>query len=559
MVYILLAWIWILFVTISLGWFFYHKVANRFVPVMQEPLPLVLYSLVGSCFLAWILAVLSFGVRIGPEVQVILSLISFLLWIKGWSVLKVQAAICLEVFTRAKLVFASFLLIAFLILLHAVQPPAFLDSGLYHIPFIKWLREYPVIPGLGNLHGRLAFNSHLHLISAFFSSETFGVPALEQAFSSYLFLIYAFWQAQLFARSLSLKEKWAIFYLGSQLLLLLFFRNAISSPMPDSSITIFILVILTLVLEKIRNQSLNILDGCSFLITFLLLTIITFKCSIIFLLPIFIYLLWQLPHPARTEYLKMFWPLCILILLPWFSRNIILSGYFYYPLPAPDVLGLDWAIPGKKVEQELAEILYFARRPGSDWEVAKGQALADWFPYWYACQEWLDKLLLFLVLTLLFMQPIRLFWRHQFKKETSLLPLFIIFSVGGIFWFFSAPAFRFGYGYLFSIFLLGVMSQLPEKLNSYLFICLLLLAGVYSLNGIKNELRKLELIQLLRPAAYPVVITTVQPVSGLPVRIVPGDGRCWNAPLPCTNEILNRLELRDVSIKSGFRIKPPVQ
>ena len=32
------------------------------------------------------------------------------------------------------------------------------DSGLYHFNKIRWINSYPVVPGLGNLHGRLAFN-----------------------------------------------------------------------------------------------------------------------------------------------------------------------------------------------------------------------------------------------------------------------------------------------------------------------------------------------------------------------------------------------------------------
>ena len=42
------------------------------------------------------------------------------------------------------------------------------DSWLYHFQSIRWINEYPVIPGLGNLHGRLAFNqSHFGLLALF--------------------------------------------------------------------------------------------------------------------------------------------------------------------------------------------------------------------------------------------------------------------------------------------------------------------------------------------------------------------------------------------------------
>src|SRR5262245_4356835 len=46
------------------------------------------------------------------------------------------------------------------VLLH---PQAFrnYDDGLYYLQTFKWNHEFPVTAGLGNLHGRLAFNSIL--------------------------------------------------------------------------------------------------------------------------------------------------------------------------------------------------------------------------------------------------------------------------------------------------------------------------------------------------------------------------------------------------------------
>lgn len=33
------------------------------------------------------------------------------------------------------------------------------DTGLYHAQAIRWIEEYGVVPGLGNLHSRFAYNS----------------------------------------------------------------------------------------------------------------------------------------------------------------------------------------------------------------------------------------------------------------------------------------------------------------------------------------------------------------------------------------------------------------
>jgi len=40
------------------------------------------------------------------------------------------------------------------------------DSGLYHLNSIRWAQTFPIVPGLGNLHGRLAFNSSYFLYVA---------------------------------------------------------------------------------------------------------------------------------------------------------------------------------------------------------------------------------------------------------------------------------------------------------------------------------------------------------------------------------------------------------
>ncbi len=44
--------------------------------------------------------------------------------------------------------------------------PLQFDTGMYHLPAVKWFETYPIVPGLGNLHGRLAFNNSSLLYAA---------------------------------------------------------------------------------------------------------------------------------------------------------------------------------------------------------------------------------------------------------------------------------------------------------------------------------------------------------------------------------------------------------
>lgn len=43
------------------------------------------------------------------------------------------------------------------------------DTGLYHAQSIRWVEEYGIVPGLGNLHSRLAYNSAAFCLSALYS------------------------------------------------------------------------------------------------------------------------------------------------------------------------------------------------------------------------------------------------------------------------------------------------------------------------------------------------------------------------------------------------------
>jgi hypothetical protein len=53
----------------------------------------------------------------------------------------------------------------------ACDPVGWYDSGLYHYPLIKWLREYGVAPGLGLLHDAFGQSSIWYALTAFLSTD----------------------------------------------------------------------------------------------------------------------------------------------------------------------------------------------------------------------------------------------------------------------------------------------------------------------------------------------------------------------------------------------------
>ena len=70
-------------------------------------------------------------------------------------------------------IFILGLLCIFPAIIMASGPVGYFDTGLYHAQAVKWINEYGTVPGLGNLHHRLAFNSSWFYFSAFFDMLAF--------------------------------------------------------------------------------------------------------------------------------------------------------------------------------------------------------------------------------------------------------------------------------------------------------------------------------------------------------------------------------------------------
>jgi hypothetical protein len=60
----------------------------------------------------------------------------------------------------------AMLCIAFWLANRALSPQLDFDTGFYHLSAIRWLNEFPLVPGLANLHYRLGFNQSSFLLSA---------------------------------------------------------------------------------------------------------------------------------------------------------------------------------------------------------------------------------------------------------------------------------------------------------------------------------------------------------------------------------------------------------
>jgi len=252
-----------------------------------------------------------------------------------------------------------------------------------------------------------------------------------------------------------------------------------------------------------------------------------------------------------------------LLLLPWIVHGVALSGCLAYPIASTCIPALPWS-EDRTSAIELSRIIYsWARLP----HIPPEQVLADWG--WL--KPWLADNLPAretVMLAILLIAGGLLLWRFRkwiagsgtYIKWCSLLIGGLV--LGSVYWFLTAPAIRFGMGYLFSVPLVIISVGLsintrPEaeqpnfsRAQKTIFF-LILLMTVFGL----VLLVQASLMQLHHLASTPIMLLTdldTIPATEVQARwtnsgdllYVPMAGdQCWGATLPCTPYFNEKLQI----------------
>ncbi|EMJ47123.1 LIC_10190 family membrane protein [Leptospira santarosai] len=327
-------------------------------------------------------------------------------------------------------------------LIFSLNPPMVYDSGLYHIQSIKWIQEYSIVPGLANVHGRFGFNPNVFTVFALTSlKDVFHQEIFSVNFTVYFILVLHYVNKII---KISKQEGFTSSFLLNLIVFVTILDQFInlSSPTPDLISIVFPLYVFTN-LPKDTNSDLSLRDYLptivlsSYTISVKLATVPLFLLALILMIRF------------KSERKKLFWIISgiTFILLPWLTRNLILSGYLIYPFPTIDLFDFDWKVPVDKVISEKLTITGWARNPGEGFYEASRMSLRDWFPIWWKNLSLSNQV--FVVVSILF--PIvalafKFFKNVKLGFQTSI----VLFTswVGVVFWIFLAPDLRFGKAFL---------------------------------------------------------------------------------------------------------------
>ena len=446
----------------------------------------------------------------------------------------------------------------------ATRVPTNPDSGQYHVQAIHWIESYRVVPGLGNLLTRFAFNSNWFLSSAVFSLAFLGGKSFHLV-PSLLFLMGIFYSLSGIT-SLSKKDFKLSTIFRSLLLPVAFILlpSQVSSPGTDLPVTISTWIIISEWLGIVEEKGESHLFRSS-LLWIIACFCVTVKLSSVFLIVGMIYLLIIQKSESKLRFLLWNLAFAGVILIPWLIRNVIISGYLIYPFPFIDIFKFDWKIPLVNAYSDMHAIQNFAKFSGRSDSQLFSTTFFGWVPQWWNHLSIFKRFILFSILPLPLEWMVLWIIKLKFKLNEfsiSYLPIYIFTFLGTIFWFFSSPDFRFGYGFIMSAFilvyapLLMLILHFSQQLSRIIpFVLIFLFIGYQGYVLYRSvEVRTLS-ERLILPADYPHLPS--QPCKILNATVftpsVEAWSECWYAPFPCTPHCEAGIEMRGNSLQDGYR------
>ena len=270
--------------------------------------------------------------------------------------------------------------------LYTMKAPSFGDTYLYHAQAIRWIEEYGVVPGLGNLHNRFAYNSACMPLHALFSFSWFFEQPLHavNGFLGCFFVGYALITNKLFTKSesrLSDMLKCAI--------LVYVFVSRINISSPNSDMPAMLIVLYVMCKWSECNESHE--DSQSYgVICLFAAWAVSIKLSAASCMMLILYPAVMLFREKRWKTIIIDVVSGIIIVAPWLIRGVIISGYLLYPYSGIDLFNFDWKMPVDVVDYDRKELIVWGR--GIKDVSRFDESIVQWFGTWDSSQMLRNKI-----------------------------------------------------------------------------------------------------------------------------------------------------------------------
>ncbi len=325
------------------------------------------------------------------------------------------------------------------------------DTSLYHAQSIRWLEEYGVVKGLGNLHCRLAYNSSSFALSALYSMAFLGGQSYHCTAGWLAFLL-----AKICAEVLGSLQKsgsragrlrasdfakvMGIYYLVN-------IFDEMVSPASDYFMVLLAFYIVIRFLELLEDRVDVILPYA--LLGVLGVFLMTVKLSAALILLLVIYPAYELLRRKRWKETGCYLLLGIVTALPFFIRNVLLSGWLVYPFTQIDLFDVAWKIPKGVADYDAKEIQVWGR--GYSDVTRYDLSVKEWMPEWFRSLAGSDKVFVAAAavsVCILLVYAIGMLCR-LWKGRWDILLVQMTVAGSFVFWLCTSPLIRYGCVYVY--------------------------------------------------------------------------------------------------------------
>ncbi len=489
---------------------------------------------------------------------VILLMMLIVSYFKRGRVREMMLSACYELKNKSAGFYGSLICFLIMIVILNAGPIMMDDTQSYHIQMIKWIREYGSVPGIANLHLRFGFNSSWFTTCALLTQPLSGINGycalngLISCWFCYFLLAKIFYSPAgiVSPRSLALRAG-SIFLLGFCFLNWSVIRGAATSANYDFITTICLVVLFTELFENPEHLGIEWVIWPVYLFTVRMIN------APLILLSVFYFLSDR--KNGRTRRLLCGSFLLGFLVIPFVIRNLILSGYPFFPIYQLDWFSFDWKADKRAVVEISEYIKYFNRVNSGFRPLAETRALGfpQWIFYWFMYLFRFDRILV--IMSVVGYAYVLFKARYHFTSWQRYFTGIMILELA--IWFFTAPDPRFVQGgLLFGVFAAIAMAPISPKIGSRNIQVLTgLLSAAVLVYGI-SKLKDPSYRNLAYPSPLPKPQVRTVLVDHLELHI-PGkvldnwNARCYDVDLPCLYRVDPRLMARGGSIAEGFKLK----
>ena len=430
------------------------------------------------------------------------------------------------------------------------------DMDLYHGQSIRWIEEYGVVEGLGNLHSRFGYNSSLFALSALYSMKFLLGHSLHtvNGLIAFLLSVNVLEIRRCFRRGKMLLSDYA--RVGAAYYLTTIWDEVIA-PSSDYAVmcTIFFVVIKWLARLEAEEEGKESNIAPYGLLCVLCAYTITLKLSAGLILIFILKPAYVLLKEKRWKEIGIYLLLGLLTAVPWMVRTVLITGWLLYPFASLDLFSVDWKMMNLgEIRTDAAQIEIWAK--GAN-DLGMDAPFGLWFPNWFRNELSATEKLLVLADMVSCVVTVGIgvatIIRKQWQKLDMLLVLGTVMCCY-LFWQFSAPMMRYGYAHVLLLAAL-VCGFVLEKLKlARIGYVVLLLYGVYKLYvGYDYVLGCCQLPNYVWQETYGQYELESYDLDGVKIYYSPSGGWVGYDLFPAIPMPEYEIELRGDGLEDGFR------